>query len=231
MLAIGGAAGAASFTHVHDLAAAHRQGGWLAWADAIVLELMSMASGLEIRRRRRHRHHLLFPTVVLMCAVILSLAAQVIQAERSIIGWIAAAVPAAGFLTMVKIALGYHTPPSGPGPSAADRSAVTIPTGPAVPPADTAATEPDPPATAADRDHDGDTAEIAALLPTARQIAADLHQAGTPLTRGTLADAMRARGYAVSSARASAWPARSKPIPRDRGVTAPPAELAPRHTS
>ena len=29
MLAIGGAAGAASFTHVHDVAAAHGQGGWL----------------------------------------------------------------------------------------------------------------------------------------------------------------------------------------------------------
>jgi hypothetical protein len=31
MLAIGGAAGAASFTHVHNVAAAHGQGGWLAW--------------------------------------------------------------------------------------------------------------------------------------------------------------------------------------------------------
>jgi hypothetical protein len=37
MLAIGAAAGAASFTHVHNLAAAHGQAGWLAWADAIVL--------------------------------------------------------------------------------------------------------------------------------------------------------------------------------------------------
>jgi len=31
MLAIGGAAGAASFTHVRNLAAAHGQPGWLAW--------------------------------------------------------------------------------------------------------------------------------------------------------------------------------------------------------
>ncbi len=33
MLAIGAAAGTTSFTHVHNLAVAHGQGGWLAWAD------------------------------------------------------------------------------------------------------------------------------------------------------------------------------------------------------
>src|SRR3954471_606393 len=38
-------AGAGSFTHVHDVAAAHGQAGWLAWADAVVLELMSIAPG------------------------------------------------------------------------------------------------------------------------------------------------------------------------------------------
>ncbi len=38
MLAIGAAAGAASFRHVHDVAAAHGQPGWLAWADAVTLE-------------------------------------------------------------------------------------------------------------------------------------------------------------------------------------------------
>ena len=50
MLAIGAAAGAASFTHVRNVAAAHGQGGWLAWADAVVLELMSIASGLDLPR-------------------------------------------------------------------------------------------------------------------------------------------------------------------------------------
>jgi hypothetical protein len=130
MLAIGAAAGAASFTHVHDLAAAHRQGGWLAWADAIVLELMSVAAGLEIRRRRRHGAGLGMPSAVLGCAVTLSLSAQVVQAEHSIIGITAAAVPAIGFLTMVKIALGAlghqpHQPPEPP--SAADEPAPTSP--------------------------------------------------------------------------------------------------------
>ncbi|MGH3735265.1 MAG: DUF2637 domain-containing protein [Micromonosporaceae bacterium] len=123
MLAIGCAAGAASFTHVHNVAAAHGQGGWLAWADAVVLELMSIASGLELRRRRRLNMSVQFPAAVLVCAVALSIAAQVLDAEPSVVGWLAAALPALGFLVMVKIALG-RTPVGGPErPSHAARSA------------------------------------------------------------------------------------------------------------
>jgi hypothetical protein len=105
MLVIGAAAGAASFTHVHDVAEAHGQPGWLAWADAVTLELMSIASGLEIRRRHRAGRPVLFASTVLVCAVALSLAAQVVEAEPSVIGWLAAALPALGFLAMVKLAL------------------------------------------------------------------------------------------------------------------------------
>jgi hypothetical protein len=48
---------------------------------------------------------------VLVGAVALSLSAQVVEAERSIIGWLAAALPAAGFLALVKIVL-TRTPAS-----------------------------------------------------------------------------------------------------------------------
>jgi hypothetical protein len=105
MMVIGLAAGAGSFRHVHDVAATHGQAGWLAWADAVVLELMSIASGLELRRRERMHQSLVFPAAVMGMAVVLSLSAQVVDAERSPIGWIAAAIPALGFLVMVKIAL------------------------------------------------------------------------------------------------------------------------------
>lgn len=51
MLIMGGMAGAASFTHIHDLTVANGQPGWIGWANAVV-ELMSIASGLELRRRK-----------------------------------------------------------------------------------------------------------------------------------------------------------------------------------
>ena len=88
MLAIGAAAGAGSFRHVHDVAAAHGQGGWLAWADAVVLEWMSVASGLELRRRKRLHEPVTFPAIGMGVAVVLSVSAQVVEAERSPIGWI-----------------------------------------------------------------------------------------------------------------------------------------------
>jgi hypothetical protein len=105
LLAIGSMAAAASFTHVHNVAAAHGQPGWLAWADAVVLELMSIATGLEIRRRHRTGRTAGFVMWVLVGAVVLSLSAQVVEAERSVIGWLAAALPAGGFLALVKIVL------------------------------------------------------------------------------------------------------------------------------
>ena len=43
----------------------------LAWADAVVLELMSIAAGLEMRRRKRLRLPVKPPTTVLVVAVAL----------------------------------------------------------------------------------------------------------------------------------------------------------------
>jgi hypothetical protein len=109
LLTVGGVAAAASFTHVHNVAAAHGQPGWLAWADAIVLELMSIATGLEIRRRARTNRPAGFVLAVLVAAVVLSLSAQVVEAEASVVGWLAAALPALGFLACVKIVLSRTT--------------------------------------------------------------------------------------------------------------------------
>jgi hypothetical protein len=193
MLAIGAAAAAASFTHVHDVAAAHGQPGWLAWADAVVLELMSVAGGLELRRRKRVGARLWFPAVVLAVAVVLSLGAQVVEAEPSIIGWIAAALPAVGFLAMVKIALGR----AGPDPPASVQTEAAVPDGPGRPQHATAAADSGPPATAVDDD-------VGDLLPIARKAAEDLARAGRPLSREALTEVLRHQGHAMSNARASA---------------------------
>jgi hypothetical protein len=195
MLAIGAAAGAASFTHVHDVAAAHGQVGWLAWADAVVLELMSVASGLEIRRRKRVHGPVGFPVAVLAVAVSLSLSAQVVDAEASPIGWITAAIPALGFLVMVKIALAQGPATSAPSDaSLVDVSSAPMPdhSGVSMSPNDRAlvrAIEP---------------RDVEALMPAARAVAEVLDREGRRVSRQALASALRTDGHAVSNALASA---------------------------
>jgi len=175
LLAIGGTAAAASFTHVHNVAVAHGQPGWLAWADAVVLELMSIATGLEIRRRHRGGQPAGFVTAVLVAAVALSLSAQVVEAERSIVGWLAAALPALGFLASVKIVL-TRTPSAVPAGTAPVPGG-SMPDLPAV-----------PQATGRQDGQDGrDGGRTADLLDQARQAAAEhLAQQGRPITRDEL---------------------------------------------
>jgi len=207
MLAIGAAAGAASFTHVRNAAVAHGQPEWIGWADAVVLELMSVASGLELRRRKRHGSPARVPAAILCTAVCLSLAAQVVEAESSPIGWIAAVLPAAGFLAMVKLALGRSgpaaSPGTGPGPDAA---AGTGPgpqetAGPAVPDQDRRSGTGPP---GARRQDDGpDVSAGSVLAIAAATAAATLAADGKPLTRKTLAAALRRDGHALSNATAS----------------------------
>ncbi|GID29547.1 DUF2637 domain-containing protein [Paractinoplanes brasiliensis] len=178
---------------MHDVAEAHGQPGWLAWADAIVLELMSVAGGLELRRRKRLGAHLWFPAVVLIVAVVLSLGAQVVEAEPSVIGWLAAALPAVGFLAMVKIALGR----ADHGPVATVPASAAVPDGPG---------RPQQPPTVADDGPSPTTVddEMGELLPVARKAAGDLAREGRPLSREALAEVLRRQGHAMSNARASA---------------------------
>ncbi|MFC0526585.1 DUF2637 domain-containing protein [Phytohabitans kaempferiae] len=105
LLAIGGMAGAAAFTHVHDLTVAHGQPDWIGWANAVAIELMAIYLGLEIRARRRAGRPVGLVGVLLVGFAILSLAAQVAEAERSVWGWIVAAVPSLAFLALVKVVL------------------------------------------------------------------------------------------------------------------------------
>jgi hypothetical protein len=197
MLAIGAAAGAASFTHVHDVAAEHGQAGWLAWADAVVLELMSVASGLEIRRRKRLHAPVGFPVVVLSVAVSLSLSAQVVDAEASPIGWITAAIPALGFLVMVKIALAQA-----PAVSALTGVEVDLPEASAVqsPDGSGISATPDPPGAV----RAVEAKDVEVLMPAARAAVEVLDRDGERVSRQALAGALRADGHAVSNALASA---------------------------
>ncbi|MFG1884467.1 DUF2637 domain-containing protein [Micromonospora sp. NPDC049102] len=105
LLAIGTMAGAAAFTHVHDLSVAHGQPDWIGWANAVAVELMAIYLGLEIRARRRAARPVGLVGSLLVAFALLSLAAQVAEAEPSVWGWTVAAVPSLAFLALVKVVL------------------------------------------------------------------------------------------------------------------------------
>ncbi len=112
LLAIGTMAGAAAFTHVHDLTVAHGQPDWIGWANAVAVELMAIYLGLEIRARRRAGRPVGLVGVLLVAFALLSLAAQVAEAEPSVWGWIVAAVPSLAFLALVKVVLSSAPAPA-----------------------------------------------------------------------------------------------------------------------
>jgi hypothetical protein len=119
LLVIGGMAGAASFTHVHDWTMHNVPAGtgdWFGWANAVISELTPTAAGLEIRRRRRAHRGVAYPMTVLIAAAALSLTAQVAQARHSLTGWLVATVPALAFLALTKLVLSRTTTqhPTGP---------------------------------------------------------------------------------------------------------------------
>lgn len=125
LLLIGGMAGAASFTHVHDWTMRNvpaGTSGWFGWANAIISELTPTAAGLEIRRRKRHGQPIAYPMAILIAAAALSLTAQVAQARHSPTGWLVATVPALAFLALTKLVVS-RTSTSTPKTALADDSA------------------------------------------------------------------------------------------------------------
>ncbi len=115
LLAVAGMAGAASFTHVHDWTMHNSPtgtGDWFGWANAMVSELIPLAAGLEARRRMRHFGRAgKYPIALIIGAVALSLTGQFAEAKPSVSGWLIAAVPAIGFLALVKLVLSSPATP------------------------------------------------------------------------------------------------------------------------
>lgn len=119
LVVVGGLAGAASFTHVHDWTMANSPvgtGDWFGWANAAISELIPLAALLTIRRRRRAGGPIGYPMFLLVAAVALSLSAQLAVAKPGISGWLLSAVPALAFLGLSKLVLTTKPAPS-PQPS------------------------------------------------------------------------------------------------------------------
>ncbi|MFG1646963.1 DUF2637 domain-containing protein [Amycolatopsis sp. NPDC049252] len=113
---LGSIGAAAGFTHTHDWAVHHGQLGWIAWADAVVIEGIVIVAGFEIQRDHRSggARKLTFPMAVLVAGFGVQMAAQVALAEPSPAGWLVAAMPALGFLVVVKLLMRRAPAPETP---------------------------------------------------------------------------------------------------------------------
>ncbi|PWR12492.1 hypothetical protein DKT69_23925 [Micromonospora sicca] len=198
LLTVAGFAGAASFTHVKDWTLANSPTGtgqWFGWANAVISELVPIASLLTIRRRRRAGAPIGYPLFLLIAAAGLSLAAQLAVAKPSPSGWLLSAVPALAFMALVKLVLAPAPTPEHPTPTCEQVEPIRVQVAEQVttePPAaitpvpePTPAVEPEPVTTPAPEPVD----VPAHLLPTARFAAVQHEQAtGQPITAAELAD-------------------------------------------
>jgi hypothetical protein len=99
-------AAAGSFTHIRQTADEHGQHGWMSWAVAVCIDLTCVMAARERQRDKRTGRTgraLSWPTTVLCGGIVLSLAANLAQAESTVWGWLSAATPAGAFLVAVSM--------------------------------------------------------------------------------------------------------------------------------
>src|SRR5579875_1064393 len=120
-------AGAGSFSHIRDTAAQHGQTGPMSWAVAVCIDLTCVMAARERQRDQRTgrtNHRLSWPTLVLAGGILLSLAANLAQAQPTAWGRITAATPSGAFLVAVSMlerrANRPETRPAVPGAPSAD---------------------------------------------------------------------------------------------------------------
>jgi Protein of unknown function (DUF2637) len=113
VLVLAAIAGAGSFVHIRDTAAQHGQHGPMSWAIAICIDLTCVMAARERQRDKnnaRATRRVSWPTLVLSGGVLLSLAANLDQAQPTAWGRITAATPAAAFLIAVSMLERRTTP-------------------------------------------------------------------------------------------------------------------------
>ncbi|PZG15582.1 DUF2637 domain-containing protein [Nonomuraea aridisoli] len=182
-------AGAGSFTHIRETASEHGQSGWMAWAIAVCIDLTCVMAARERQRDKKtgrvRRGPVSWPVLVLTGGVVLSLAANLQQADPTLWGWITAATPAAAFLVAISM-LERRT--SGPSLDVSETSSADVALSRPRPDELAAVPSVDRPALVPARDEQ--PGPSLALVDYARRVA-DEHQArhGKPITR----DVLRAR--------------------------------------
>ncbi|WP_084959571.1 DUF2637 domain-containing protein [Thermoactinospora rubra] len=187
-------AGAGSFAHIRDTAAEHGQTGWMSWAVAVCIDLTCVMAARERQRDKQsgrvRRGPVSWPVLVLTGGIVLSLAANLAQAEPTVWGWITAATPAGAFLVAISM-LERRASASRP-QDVPQTSPATVTASCSVP--ETSSAVPDrPQLVPGSEDEPQDERQdgpAAALVDYARRVAAEHHaKHGKPITR----DALRAR--------------------------------------
>lgn len=199
-------AGAGSFTHIRDTAAANGQDGWMSYAVAICLDLTCVMAARERQRDKKtgrtRRGLISWPTLVLIAGITLSLAANLHQAEPTLWGWVTVGTPAGAFLVAVSMlerrASGPRPDPSpassasvlASSPVSAPASSIAPSSSPAADGPSSAGGGPSSAPALVPPGKDGRPGPSPALVEFARRVAAE-HQAkhGKPITR----DLLRAR--------------------------------------
>jgi Protein of unknown function (DUF2637) len=105
VLVLAAIAGAGSFTHIRDTATEHGQRGSMAWAVAVCIDLTCVMAARERQRDKRlgTARRMSWPGVVLAGGILLSLAANLAQAQPTTWGRVTAATPCAAFLVAVSM--------------------------------------------------------------------------------------------------------------------------------
>ncbi|SQD94564.1 membrane hypothetical protein [Parafrankia sp. Ea1.12] len=194
-----------AFVHVHDVAAWAGQPDWAAWLIAVSVELMALASIIEIRHRRRTGTPIRWPVGTLLAGVAMSGAANLTAAGPHALtatpgAWIPtmALWPVAAFGLVAGLKASRPTrpapatsikPPTTTDPASEDRPAADAERADRSAGADSSAPTPDP--------------LPADLLAAGRAVAADLARRGRPVTRTALVRGVRQRGQRCSTDRAA----------------------------
>ena len=214
---LAGIAGAISYSHMRQLAAAHGDAGWHAHAFPLSVDGVEIVASLVLLAdRRAGRKSVWLPWAALTIGTVASLAANIATAETGVVSRIIAGWPAVALLIAVKLlssilenrggagapARSLHrglAGPAGPGPIPSRR------TGPAGLPANgsrNGRSQVGRRRPVADHTPDGIVSDdIAALERAALAIRDELRREGSPLTRDALAARLRAAGHPVRNAR------------------------------
>lgn len=186
-------AGALSFAHLHDLAAAAGQTGWKAWAYPVSVDLLLVAAWRRLRNDGPSR----LAWCWFLIALVASLGANVATAgfldlahppawlRFGIAGW-----PALAFLGGTLLAHSPAATEREPEPEPAPEPVEVVPAEPAPAPEPVPVTEPEP-AQALPAESEPAAAQAppvpAALVDHARKVAADHHaRTGSPIDTDTL---------------------------------------------